>query len=201
MFVDDEGDYTEYKCNFACSAVRHSIEQQLKIVGKQHILRFLEQNINNAPLGSLCGQVYEHVEDTLKQKRLNLEDFVSHQELTELKRKFPGGAYCQPLIRNFESVDAVIVPGTLVQSFKYRKGNHGYKANGLKKLDEALKADKYSLWSCVAREFYEETGFQNWVTTKGSDYKDTSKVEGLLRKMQQYVVEVDYRDYRKHNDR
>ncbi|KAG0577285.1 hypothetical protein KC19_5G145100 [Ceratodon purpureus] len=218
MFVDEK-EYTGFKYDFASSDVRHSIEQHLRRVGKVYVVNFLEQSIRSSTLGTMWGHMYElvapailsrggnfkrkrvsetgaEVHDTFQQKELKFVTFSTLQELTKLKDDYPSGAYCQPSSLNCESADAVIVPDTLVQYFKYRKGNHGYKIHGLKELDNALNLKNYSLWSCVPPESYEETKYQNWVTTKGTKYKCmTSEEQGLVEKLHQYVVEVDYRKY------
>lgn len=100
---------------------------------------------------------------------------------------------------NFESVDAVIVPNTSMQYFKYSKGkgNYGFKMKGLKKLDKALKSKTYNLWSCVPEESFKDTKFQNWVTTKGTRYKVAKpKEQELVQKMHQYVVALDFRNFK-----
>jgi len=105
----------------------------------------------------------------------------------------------KPTTRNLESVDAVISPASsngvpmLVQIFKRKKGNHGYKLLGLKEADDSLKLKKYELLSCVPKEYYDVTKFQTWRGPHGVTYqKLNSDQKTLVSKMVQYVVEVDY---------
>jgi predicted phosphohydrolase len=110
--------------------------------------------------------------------------------------------YCKPKSLNFESLDAVILPNTFVQIFKRKKGDHGYKLDGLKKVDEVLKSEKYELWSCVPMDLYKQTKFQSWITTAGDPHKLTAQDDkALVQKMEQYVVEVDYKDLLANRDK
>ena len=94
------------------------------------------------------------------------------------------------------------MPDTLVQFFRYNKGNHGYKIQELKELDKALNMENYNVWSCVPKESFEKTKFQNWLNKDGTKCKlKDEESRGLVQKMQQYVVEVDFRDYAPKSDK
>jgi hypothetical protein len=220
MFVNEEEEYTNFKFGFASSYVRDAIGKQVSTIPRLEIVNFLEQHISSSSYRTLWGHMYEQIAhlilsrggtfkrkkvfedgrieaiETFRQDPLVLVNFKIVQELGESKDDYPRGAYFQPSSLTFESVDAVIVPNTFVQYFKYSKGNHDYKLHGLKKLDKALESENYNVWSCVPAESYGITEFQNWLGVKGAELKVMrKKSRDLVKKIVQYVVEVDYRRY------
>lgn len=61
-------------------------------------------------------------------------------------------------------------------------------------MDDVLKSKKYELLSCVPSECYNVTEFQTWRNKNGKKCVDLTRDQQILvAKMEQYVVEVDYK--------
>jgi hypothetical protein len=206
--------YCSYQYDFASKCVLDKIWQQLLSMAKLDTVRYLEKLLRNPSTGAAFGSIFELVAHSLVAKGGNFKrkkvckdgkpEAIDDLELGKMDRKvfeklddlrkFKDGDYCEPMKTNLQSVDAVILPDILLQFFHYTQGNHGYKIKGLQDLDDVLKKPRYRLFSCVPADTYESTGFQNFLDAKGNQVS-TGYNEKLQRKMDQYVVMVDFRRY------
>ncbi|EFJ18394.1 hypothetical protein SELMODRAFT_420286 [Selaginella moellendorffii] len=80
-------------------------------------------------------------------------------------------------------------PHIMLEASSAGMGN--FKVSGLEMVDAALKRSSYRLWSCVPKETFPGTGWQQYKNNKDGVYGKRNAVFG---KMCQFVVQVDYED-------
>ncbi|XP_024537685.1 uncharacterized protein LOC9638530 [Selaginella moellendorffii] len=205
-------DHSEKTYQFASEALMTELANQYLLAGPVRVVEFLRETFSCSWVGALWGRLYEPLVHRLLLKG---GDFVikpvyadgssgpetSHHigphimleasSAGEFRGKIGMGKYVKPTSEVFPSIDSAMDKDILIQVFKRVDGKHGFKASGLEMVDAALKRSSYRLWSCVPKETFPGTGWQQYKNNKDGVYGKRNAVFG---KMRQFVVQVDYED-------
>ncbi|EFJ18393.1 hypothetical protein SELMODRAFT_444608 [Selaginella moellendorffii] len=205
-------DHGEKTYQFASEALITELGNQYLLAGPVRVVEFLKETFSCSWVGALWGRLYEPLVHRLLLKG---GDFVikpvyadgssgpetSHHigphimleasSAGEFQGKIGMGKYVKPTSEVFPSIDSAMDKDILIQVFKRLDGKHGFKASDLEMVDAALKRSSYRLWSCVPKETFPGTGWQQYKNNKDGVYGKRNAVFGKRR---QFVVQVDYED-------
>ncbi|EFJ38216.1 hypothetical protein SELMODRAFT_403121 [Selaginella moellendorffii] len=194
---------------FASEALMKELGEQYIQAGVAAMVKFLKHTFSCPWVGGLWGKLYEslvhrllsrggnfRVKEVFEDGRRPAETSIAvaphvmeeANSAVDLKAKMGKGKYVKP---TSETLPCAMDDNILVQVFKKRD----VKASGLEKVDAVLKKNSYNLWSCVPKETYPLTGWQDYKSS--SDGGVHGKDIPVLQKMRQFVVAVDYEDARR----
>ncbi|XP_024519976.1 uncharacterized protein LOC112342420 [Selaginella moellendorffii] len=207
-------DHSEKTYQFASEALMTELGNQYLRAGAVPVVGFLKETFTCPWVGALWGKLYEPLVHRLLLKggdfvikavyangssgpetsvHIGPHIMLEASSAGEFGGKIGMGKYVQPTSEVFPSIDSGMDEDILIQVFKRVDGKHGFEASGLEMVDAALKRPSYRLWSCVPKETFPRTGWQQYKNNNDGDYGRGNAVFG---KMRQFVVQVDYEDAR-----
>ncbi|EFJ11097.1 hypothetical protein SELMODRAFT_426601 [Selaginella moellendorffii] len=207
-------DHSEMTYQFASEALMTELGNQYLRAGAVPVVGFLQETFSCPWVGALWGKLYEPLVHRLLLKggdfvikavyangssdpetsvHIGPHIMLEASSAGEFGGKMGTGKYVQPTSEVFPSIDSGMDEDILIQVFKRMDGKHSFEASGLEMVDAALKRPSYRLWSCVPKETFPRTGWQQYKNNNDGDYGSGNAVFG---KMRQFVVQVDYEDAR-----
>ncbi|KAF0523890.1 putative crinkler family protein [Gigaspora margarita] len=146
---NEETPYIKKFILFASERVAEKVIDKLERNYNQQLRNFVIASSSENEYSMLRGVIFEQIAHRILQKggsfctRSLESDFTSTIEILEQIKllfndinKIKEGKYCQPIQKNFSSIDAIVAPHTLFQMTVSR--NHPINVNGMKKLVEKL---------------------------------------------------------------
>ncbi|CAG8454146.1 20771_t:CDS:2 [Dentiscutata erythropus] len=175
---DRETHYIKKFILFASEWVAEKVMDKLKRNYNQQLRNFVTASLSENEYSTLQGVIFEQIAHRILQKG---GSFNTHR----------GGKYCQPIQKNFSSVDAVVAPHTLFQMTVSR--NHPINVNGMNKLVEKLGgktgANHIYFYFVLPKDLYDNYQAQPFYTNGQTVAKRIPC--WITNRVKQYALKID----------
>ncbi|CAG8701888.1 2263_t:CDS:1, partial [Funneliformis caledonium] len=206
--MNEEGEeifYIQKFILFASEWVAEKVMNRLESNYSQQLRNFVTASSSENEYSTLRGVIFEQIAHRILQKggSFNIRplesDFISSTIVIPERiklvfndiNKIEDGKYCQPIQKNFTSIDAVVAPNTLFQMTVSK--SHPINMSGLKKLVEKLGGKSGTnhiyFYFVLPKDLYDNYQAQHFHTTG----KTVAKLipRWITNRVKQYALEID----------
>ncbi|CAG8834498.1 32511_t:CDS:1, partial [Racocetra persica] len=201
---DEEAPYIKKFILFASEWVAEKVMDKLERNYCQQLRNFVTASSSGNECNTLRGVIFEQIAHRILQRggtfdiRSLESDFTSTIEIPERIKllfndinKIEEGKYCQPIQKNFSSIDAVVAPHTLFQMTISK--NHPINVSGMKKLVEKLggksETNPIYFYFVLPKDLYDNYQAQPFYT---NDKTVAKRIPcWITNRVKQYALKID----------
>ncbi|CAH1767267.1 7378_t:CDS:2 [Entrophospora sp. SA101] len=201
----EEAPYIQKFIRFASEWVAEKVMDKLERNYSQQLRNFVIASSSENEYSTLRGVIFEQIAHRILQKggTFNIRPLESDITSSTIEiperiklvfndiNKIEEGKYCQPIQKNFTSVDAVVAPDTLFQMTASKI--HPINMNGMKKLVEKLGGKSGTnhiyFYFVLPKDLFDNYQAQHFHTTGKTVAKKIPR--WITNRVKQYALEID----------
>ncbi|CAG8840757.1 22424_t:CDS:2, partial [Gigaspora margarita] len=200
----EEAPYIQKYILFASEWVAEKVMEKLERNYNQQLRNFVSASSSENEYSTLRGVIFEQIAHRILQKGRSFiirsleSDFTNAIEIPERIKllfndinKIEEGKYCQPIQKNFSSIDAIVAPHTLFQMTVSK--NHPINVSGMKKLIEKLGGESGTnhiyFYFVLPKDLYDNYQAQPFYTNGKTVAKRIPS--WITNRVKQYALKID----------